>query len=369
MTANFVIEAKKLFISYRRSDAESHAREIYRAITDVLPPANVFFDQESIPPGVNFLEFLDARVAGCDVLLALIGSGWIDAIAEGSETRRLDSSDDLVRRELRMGLERGITFVPVLLDGAGMPDTSKLPDDLKGLVWQNAVHLSGSSINSDVVQLLTRTGIINRAAREVYEAAVGGNADAMGRLADAYAYGRSNRGAIDEDDDTAPLYSDRARQWLELASRVGNAKHWQTLGLRYWWGGSDWKFMHNPKMGRELLERAHNHSPTFDTAYSLAKCYELEAPEKVMALWRFMDDVHPNDAYLKEKIASFYIEGKGVKMDVFKARHWYKRALSAQKIRPQSGDSESLQRQIKDCDDKIAKMGIMLRIMGRFGSS
>ena len=67
--------ATKVFISYRREDAKWQAREIYRALTHVLPRQHVFVDIDSIPPGADFVDILEGWVDQCDILLALIGSG------------------------------------------------------------------------------------------------------------------------------------------------------------------------------------------------------------------------------------------------------------------------------------------------------
>src|SRR4051812_10594936 len=106
----------KVFISYRRDDAKWQAREIYRSLTQVLPHDHVFMDIDSIPPGADFVDILEGWVEKCDILLALIGAGWIDAIDPKTGRRRLENPNDFVRIEVRKGLARGIPVVPVLLD-------------------------------------------------------------------------------------------------------------------------------------------------------------------------------------------------------------------------------------------------------------
>ena len=127
----------RVFISYRREDAKWLAREIYRALGQVLPRDHVFMDVDSIPPGADFVEVLEGRVAQCDILLALIGPGWLDVRDVKRGQCRLDNENDFVRIEIRRGLIRGIPIVPVMLDGAAIPDAAQLPDDLKRLVRRN----------------------------------------------------------------------------------------------------------------------------------------------------------------------------------------------------------------------------------------
>ena len=121
------------FISYRRDDSRWQARPIQEAFCRVVPRDHVFMDIDSIPPGANFRKVLKDWVDGCDVLLALIGPGWIDATDPRTGRRRLENASDFVRIEIGEALARDIPVVPVLLDGAPMPDSDGAPRD--GSAW------------------------------------------------------------------------------------------------------------------------------------------------------------------------------------------------------------------------------------------
>jgi hypothetical protein len=95
-------------------------------------------DIDSIPIGVDYVEFLEGWVDRCDIMLALIGAGWAEAIDRKTGRRRLENPDDFVRIEVRKGLARGIPVVPILRDGAQLPDPAQLPDDLLRLARRNA---------------------------------------------------------------------------------------------------------------------------------------------------------------------------------------------------------------------------------------
>jgi len=151
--------SKKVFISYRREDAKWQAREIYRALTQVLPRDKVFMDVDSIPPGADFVDVLEGWVDECDIMLALIGTGWINVVDPKSGRRRLENPNDFVRIEVRRGLERKIHVVPVLLDGAPIPDVDQLPDDLKRLVRRNAEFVEHRTVDTDVERLIKRLGL------------------------------------------------------------------------------------------------------------------------------------------------------------------------------------------------------------------
>jgi hypothetical protein len=52
---------------------------IHAAFCKAIPSDHVFMDVDSIEPGTNFPKILKNWVEQCEVLLALIGPGWIDA--------------------------------------------------------------------------------------------------------------------------------------------------------------------------------------------------------------------------------------------------------------------------------------------------
>jgi hypothetical protein len=151
--------AAKVFISYRRDDSRYQAREIHRAFCQVLPRDHVFMDIDTISPGANFPKILKGWVNQCEVLLALIGPGWIDANDPKTNSRRLDNPKDFVRVEIGEALARGIPVVPVLLDGTPMSDVSLLPDDLKGLVDRQAEFLEYRTFDTDVERLIRKLGL------------------------------------------------------------------------------------------------------------------------------------------------------------------------------------------------------------------
>jgi hypothetical protein len=151
--------ASKIFISYRRHDAKYQARMIYEAFRAVLPRDNVFMDVDSIPLGADFVEILEGWVGKCEVLVALIGPGWVDANDPKSARRRIEYENDFVRIEIREALKRGIPVVPVLLDGTLMPEADQLPDDLKRLVRRQAEFIEFRSFDSDVDRLIKKLGL------------------------------------------------------------------------------------------------------------------------------------------------------------------------------------------------------------------
>ena len=114
---------------------------------------NVFMDVDSIEPGVDYGEAIDAAVSSCDVLLAVIGSNWTDAVDE-YDKRRLDDPDDLVVLEIATALQRNVRVIPVLVDGAPPPRRDDLPSALAPLARRHAVRIDHAGFNPATRELL-----------------------------------------------------------------------------------------------------------------------------------------------------------------------------------------------------------------------
>jgi hypothetical protein len=142
-----------IFISYRRGDSEGQAGRLFDELVQRFGEQAVFMDVAGIEPGRDFREAIEDHVASCDVLLALMGKGWLDASNEAGQ-RRLDDPRDFVRRETASALKRDIPVVPVLVQGARMPLVTQLPEELAELAFRNAIELSHARWDSDVAALV-----------------------------------------------------------------------------------------------------------------------------------------------------------------------------------------------------------------------
>lgn len=142
-----------IFISYRRSDAGPYARLLQIQFGQRLHGTTVFMDLDSIEAGTDFAEAIEAAVSSCHVLIALIGRRWLTTDEGGR--RRLDDPDDYVRLEIRTALERQARVIPVLVDGATMPQRRQLPDDLASLARLNALPMSYDRYEYDENRLMT----------------------------------------------------------------------------------------------------------------------------------------------------------------------------------------------------------------------
>lgn len=129
---------RNIFVSYRREDTADVTGRIYDRLIQHFGRSLVFKDVDSIPIGVDYRRHVDEKIGQCAVMLAVIGSHWIEA-RDAKGHRRLDDPQDFVRIEIESALRRGAVVVPVLVCGAAMPTVAELPDSLRDLTYRNAI--------------------------------------------------------------------------------------------------------------------------------------------------------------------------------------------------------------------------------------
>lgn len=141
-----------IFLSYRRDDTGPFALALRAELDLRLDGVPTFLDMNRIQGGNQWAEVLDDALAKATVLIALIGPQWAGEDEEGRS--RLDDPRDWVRREVALGLRRPTQAVlPVLVNGARIPDRERLPRDLKKLFEAQAIPLRTQSWDADVGSL------------------------------------------------------------------------------------------------------------------------------------------------------------------------------------------------------------------------
>ncbi|WP_406509466.1 toll/interleukin-1 receptor domain-containing protein [Streptomyces sp. NBC_00212] len=125
----------ELFINYRTQDGKETAHRFDDELSKRFGTDSVFRAQKSIAPGTNYVDTLVKGVRRCRVLLALIGTDWLDAPDQKRPGRRaLTNPGDWVRRELEEAFAAGVLVVPVLLGRhVEQLDPLRLPRSLKSL--------------------------------------------------------------------------------------------------------------------------------------------------------------------------------------------------------------------------------------------
>src|SRR6266540_810441 len=159
----------RVFINYRRSDSGVYAGRSSDALNAHANASSlqwdVFMDIDTIDPGVDFAEVIDEALKTCDIVITVIGRSWLQA-TDAKGRRRLEHRDDFVRLELEAALSRSIRVIPALVQGAEMPSSEDLPDNLARLARRNAIELSDARWRFDMDRLIA---VLDRVERQKLE--------------------------------------------------------------------------------------------------------------------------------------------------------------------------------------------------------
>jgi hypothetical protein len=142
----------KIFVSYRRQDASGEAGRLVDHLQEVFGEDSVFLDVETIEAGLDFIQAIEKALSSCSILIAMIGPHWA-SMKDPQGNLRLFNKDDFIRIEISAALKRDIRVIPVLVNGAMMPNPEDLPEDLQGLTRRHAQELSSSRWKYDSDQL------------------------------------------------------------------------------------------------------------------------------------------------------------------------------------------------------------------------
>jgi uncharacterized protein YbbC (DUF1343 family) len=138
----------KIFISYRRDDSEVYAGWINERLRKHYGQESVFWDNETIPPGQDFHDFIQEGIASCTAAIVIIGPNWLGS-KDKSGRLRLRNPKDLVRIEVATVLKRNIPVIPVVVGGIAWRDirdeVEALPEELALLARRQAVEMQVNS--------------------------------------------------------------------------------------------------------------------------------------------------------------------------------------------------------------------------------
>ena len=166
----------EVFISYRRDLDAVRAVLLDREISGAFnspgrKPSVVVYRHTSERHDVSWPEEARDRCGAADIVLVVIGPGWLEA-RDRRGGLRIAQPGDWVRQEVELALADGKTLIPVVFGGSGMPPREELPgsiaaladqprvtvrdefpDDLQPVLRQIEVHLPGSddlNIRADI---------------------------------------------------------------------------------------------------------------------------------------------------------------------------------------------------------------------------
>jgi len=128
----------KIVISYRRADTEEITGRVFDRLCDRFGRRSVFMDIDNIPAGKDFRTHVDDALEKADVMLAIVGPGWVN-VQRGHSTLHTD----WVGVEVESALKKKLRIIPVLVRGAKMPEPEALPSAMRGFVYLNAVRVDG----------------------------------------------------------------------------------------------------------------------------------------------------------------------------------------------------------------------------------
>ena len=140
---------RKIFISYRRADAEYAAGALGRELRRYFGNDQVFRDKEDIGGGVSWKQHVLDEIDHDSAMLVLIGKEWAQA-KDPHGKRRLEHPDDPIRIELTDGVTHGATMIPILLENAQMPGVAELPPPLDSIAELNALRLRDGDWQHDL---------------------------------------------------------------------------------------------------------------------------------------------------------------------------------------------------------------------------
>ena len=149
----------KIFISYRRQETAYICKFIYDYLAARYGPSAIFLDVDTVPLGVNFVHYFDSQIRQCPVTLVIMGPQWANLRAPNG-MRRLDDPNDFVRTEVRLALQQSQPYlrgvIPLLVDGASVPNAAILPPDIQTLSQFNGLEIRpGRDFNVDMQRLYT----------------------------------------------------------------------------------------------------------------------------------------------------------------------------------------------------------------------
>lgn len=144
----------RVFLSYRRADgpyAVGWIAERLARLDEVTDVRTAFYDTE-LRAGDQYPAALDAAVAECDVLLAVVGPNWRGERPDG--TARIDDPEDWVAREISAALARDVVVLPVLVGGAEPLHAAALPPDHAPLAELHALRFDRADDLDAIVEHL-----------------------------------------------------------------------------------------------------------------------------------------------------------------------------------------------------------------------
>lgn len=142
---------RTIFINYRRADTRAEAHALHEFLSKEFGKSRVFLDVHDLEAGSHWADELKSNGESASVVLVLIGDTWLQKDEQGNS--RIENPNDWVRQEIETALAYKSVIVPVVFDGADMPDKSDLPQSLHALTERQAVRIYHESRKDGHIRL------------------------------------------------------------------------------------------------------------------------------------------------------------------------------------------------------------------------
>ncbi len=157
----------KIFINYRRDDDPAAAARVRDGLAEKFGKSALFMDVDNLLAGQRFDQELAKALSVCDVLVAVIGTKWMDLM----RARAASPERDYVREEIAEALKRKVLVVPVRVGREGklapLPGADDLPEDIRDLVLHQKHDVTYERHGRDVVDLAAAIETVRRGGRRV----------------------------------------------------------------------------------------------------------------------------------------------------------------------------------------------------------
>ncbi len=140
----------KIFISYRRLDSQSITERITERLRQAFPYAKIFKDVDSVPPGVDFMEYATKRLSDADLVIPIIGDQWAKTLLA-----RTDDNRDYLRMELEISIRENLWMLPVYVENAQPPTSHAIPESIHKIIEINGLQVRPDpDFSKDMLQLI-----------------------------------------------------------------------------------------------------------------------------------------------------------------------------------------------------------------------
>jgi hypothetical protein len=123
-----------IFISYRRGDSRDAVGRVRHQLAATFGGKHVRVDVHDIQPGVDYREEIRRNLEESQVVLVMIGPGWLQA-KDKDGYLRLFAERDYVRYEIETAMTLNKPIIPVLQGNAEMPPENELPKSISQLSY------------------------------------------------------------------------------------------------------------------------------------------------------------------------------------------------------------------------------------------